>query len=145
MKKIILFVLLATFTFASSTFSDPQPTFEKPRRVVFQLFDSDVSKVNHNLSSIYNILKEYPSETLKIVVVTYGNGMRALRKDYDKATLNRITSLMEYDVEFIGCINTMETMKWNEDEFIDDVSYVQAGIVELIERKVAGYVGIIAY
>ncbi|WP_428022963.1 DsrE family protein [Arcobacter sp.] len=145
MKKIILFVLLATFTFASSTFSDPQPTFEKPRRVVFQLFDSDVSKVNHNLSSIYNILKEYPSETLKIVVVTYGNGMRALRKDYDKATLNRITSLMEYDVEFIGCRNTMETMKWNEDEFIDDVSYVQAGIVELIERKVAGYVGIIAY
>jgi intracellular sulfur oxidation DsrE/DsrF family protein len=94
---------------------------------------------------MYNILKEYPSETLKIVVVTYGNGMRALRKDYDKATLKRIASLMEYDVEFIGCRNTMETMKWTEDEFIDDISYVQAGIVELIEREVAGYIGVLAY
>jgi intracellular sulfur oxidation DsrE/DsrF family protein len=52
---------------------------------------------------------------------------------------------MEYDVEFIVCRNTMETMKWKENDFIDDVSYVQAGIVELIERQVAGYIGIIAY
>jgi intracellular sulfur oxidation DsrE/DsrF family protein len=39
----------------------------------------------------------------------------------------------------------METMKWTEDDFIDDVSYVQAGIVEVIERQISGYVGIIAY
>jgi len=145
MRNFMVIIFLTVFAFASSEFSDPQPTFDNPRKVVFQLFDSDVSKVNHNLSSMYNILKEYPSETLKIVVVTYGNGMRALRKDYDKATLKRIASLMEYDVEFIGCRNTMETMKWTEDEFIDDISYVQAGIVELIEREIAGYVGVLAY
>lgn len=52
---------------------------------------------------------------------------------------------MEYDVEFIVCKNTMETMNWTKDDFIDDVSYVQAGIVELIERQVAGYIGVIAY
>lgn len=145
MKSFILVILLAVFGFSSSEFSEPKPTFDNPRKVVFQLYDSDLSKINHNLSSIYNILKEYPTETLKIVVVTYGNGMRALKKDYDKATLKRISSLMEYDVEFIGCRNTMETMKWTEDDFIDDISYVQAGIVELIELKFAGYVGVIAY
>jgi intracellular sulfur oxidation DsrE/DsrF family protein len=131
--------------FAKSTFSDPQPTFENPRKIVIQLYDSELSKVNHNLSTLYNILKEYPAESLNIVVVAYGNGIRALKKDYDKNTLTRIKSLMEYDVEFIVCRNTMETMKWKENDFIDDVSYVQAGIVELIERQVAGYIGIIAY
>ncbi|MGB5919336.1 DsrE family protein [Arcobacter sp.] len=145
MKKIILVVLLAVFSFASSTFSDPQPTFDKPRKVVFQIYNSDLSVVNNNLNGIYNILKEYPSDTIKIVVVVYGNGMRALKKDYDKKTLTRISSLMQYDVEFIGCKNTMESMHWKEDDFIDGVSYVQAGIVELIERKVSGYVGVLAY
>ncbi|WP_419764830.1 MAG: DsrE/DsrF/DrsH-like family protein [Arcobacter sp.] len=145
MKSFILVILLTVLGFSSSEFSEPKPTFDNPRKVVFQLYDSDVSKVNHNLSSIYNILKEYPAETLKVMVVTYGNGMRALKKDYDKATLKRIVSLMEYDVEFIGCRNTMETMKWKEDDFIDEISYVQAGIVELIERKFEGYVGVIAY
>lgn len=145
MKKIVLFLLIAVFTYAQSTFSDPQPTFDNPRKLVIQLYDSEITKVNHNLSSIYNILKEYPSESLKVVVVAYGNGMRALKNDYDAKTLTRIQSLMEYDVEFVGCKNTMETMKWSESDFIDDIEYVQAGIVEIIERQVSGYVGIIAY
>ncbi len=144
-KKILLVTLLSLFCFAESTFSDPQPNFDNPRKVVIQLYDSELKKVNHNLSTIYNILKEYPSESLKVVVVAYGNGIRALKKDYDKKTLTRIESLVEYDVEFIVCKNTMETMKWTEDEFIEDASYVQAGIVELIERQIDGYIGIIAY
>ena len=144
MKKIVLILLIAVFSYAQSTFSDPQPTFDNPRKLVIQLYDSEVTKVNHNLSSIYNILKEYPSESLKVVVIAYGNGMRALKNDYDAKTLTRIQSLMEYDVEFIGCRNTMETMKWTEADFIDDIEYVQAGIVEIIERQVSGYVGIIA-
>lgn len=145
MKKILLVLLITVFSYAESTFSDPQPTFDEPRKVAIQLYDSNLDKVNHNLSTIYNILKEYPEESLKVVVIAYGNGVRALKKDYDENTLTRINSLMEYDVEFIVCKNTMETMKWTQDDFIDDVSYVQAGIVELVERRVAGYIGLIAY
>ena len=43
------------------------------------------------------------------------------KKDYDANTLQRIKSLMEYDVEFIACKNTMETMKWTEKDFIDGI------------------------
>ncbi len=145
MKKLFVILVLSVGLFAQSTFSDPQPTFDNPRKIVVQIYDSDLDKINHNLSTLYNILKEYPQESLKVVVIAYANGVRALKKDYDKKTLVRINSLMEYDVEFIVCRNTMETMKWTENDFIDDVSYVQAGIVELIERQVDGFIGIIAY
>lgn len=145
MKKFLILLLFINISFAQSTFSEPLPTFEKPRKIAIQLYDSQLNKVNHNLSTIYNILKEYPEESIKIVVIAYGNGVRALKKDYDKATLTRINSLMEYDVEFIVCKNTMETMKWTKADFIEDLSYVQAGIVELVERQVAGYIGVLAY
>lgn len=145
MKKVILIVLMAIFSYAQSTFSDPQPTFEKPRKLVINLHDSNLEVVNHTLGSIYNILKEYPSDTLKVAVVLYGKGMRAIKKDYDKNTLTRIKSLMQYDVEFIGCRNTMETMKWKDDDFIDGVEFVQAGIVEVIERQMVGYIGVTPY
>jgi intracellular sulfur oxidation DsrE/DsrF family protein len=137
--------MITSFLYAESDFSTPKPTFDEPRKVIFQIYDSNLDKVNHNLSTIYNILKEYPEESLKVVVVAYANGMRALRNDYDKKTLVRIQSLMEYDVEFVACKNTMETMNWKEDEFIEDLIYVQAGIVEFIERQVAGYIGVNAY
>lgn len=145
MKKIILIVLMAVFSYGQSVFSDPQPTFENPRKLVINMHENDLDVVNHTLGSIYNILKEYPGETLNVAVVLYGKGMRVIKKDYDAATLNRIKSLMEYDVEFIGCKNTMETMNWTEDDFIDGVEYVQAGIVEIIERQTAGYVSIKPY
>jgi len=143
--KILLLLGLGIFSYAQSTFSKPHPTFEVPRKVVIQLYYSDIKRVNQTLGMIYNIIKEYPTESLKVVVVTYGPGMRALKRDYDKHTLSRVQSLMEYDVEFIGCRNTMESMHWKDSDFIEDISYVQAGIVELIERKVDGYIGINPY
>jgi len=139
MKKILILMLSVLISYAEMTFSDPQPTFDEPRKWVIKLRISDKETVNQMLGSIYNVLKEYPAEAIKISVVAYGKGMRVLRKDYDKHTLSRISSLMDYDVEFIGCRNTMQTMHWTEDEFIDDISYVQAGIAELIEKQVDGY------
>jgi len=145
MRNLIIVLFLSVFVYGESTFSNPQPSFDNPRKVVFKINDSNLEKVNHNLGTMYNILKEYPEESLNIAVVVYGNGMRALRKDYDKNTLDRINSLMEYDVEFYACRNTMESMKWTEDEFIDDLVYVQAGIVEFIEKQVDGFIGVTAY
>lgn len=145
MKKIILILLLTIFSYAESTFSDPQPTFDDPRKLVVRLYDADVEKTNHIIGTIYNILKEYPAETLKVAVITYGPGMRHIKKDGDANTIKRIQSLMEYDVEFYGCKNTMESMKWTEEEFIEDIIYVQAGIVEAIEKQIDGFIGITPY
>lgn len=147
MKRLFLvFILLTATIYASKMqFSDPQPTFDNPRKWVINLKTNDKKTVNHILNSVNNVLKEYPQETMKIAVVAYSSGMRVLKKDYDKHTLSRITSLMEYDVEFIACKNTMETMGWKEDDFIEDLDYVQAGIAEAIERAVDGWIAITPY
>lgn len=140
MKMIISVLFLSMNLVLAYDFSERKPSFENPRKVIMKLSDSDLKHVNRVLGTIYNILKEYPSESLKVVVSVYGDGMRALRKDYDKDTLSRVQSLMEYDVEFVGCRNTMETLHWSEKDFIDDIEYVQAGIVEVIEKQVEGYI-----
>ncbi len=144
-KKFILVAFMAVFSYAQLKFSEPQPSFDNPRKVVYSLYVGDLETVNHTIGSMYNILKEYPAESLKIVVVAYGKGLRVLKKDYDKKTLERVKSLMEYDVEFIACKNTMETMKWKESDFIDGIDFTQAGIVEVIEKQQDGYIGITAY
>jgi intracellular sulfur oxidation DsrE/DsrF family protein len=145
MKKILLVALLSLFASAESTFSDPQPSFDNPRKVVINMHYAELDRVSHVIGSIYNILKEYPDGSLNVAVVAYAKGMRVLKKGYDEHTQKRISSLMEYDVEFIGCRNTMETMKWKDEDFMDGISFVQAGIVEIIERKVDGWTPITPY
>lgn len=140
MRVIVSIFLLSVMVFAKYEFSEPKPSFDEPRKVIMKLSNSELKHVNRVLSTIYNILKEYPAESLNVVVAVYGDGMRAIKKDYDKDTLVRIKSLMEYDVTFVGCKNTMETLKWTKKDFIDDIEYVQAGIVAVIEKQVKGYI-----
>ena len=79
-KKFILVVFMAVFSYAQAKFSEPQPSFDNPRKVVYSLYVGDLETVEHTIGSMYNILKEYPSESLKIVVVAYGKGLRVLKK-----------------------------------------------------------------
>lgn len=145
MKKLILIFILIISSYAQMQFSNPKPTFDNPRKWLIKLNTDDIHIVNHTLGAINNVLKQYPSESLNIVVVTYSKGMRVLRKNYDKKTLLRISSLQQYDVEFVACKNTMETMKWNKDEFIDNLTYVQAGVAEVIERIAGGWINVTPY
>lgn len=146
MKKLFLIMLFVTNLFsAQMEFSDPKPTFDEPRKWMIKLSTSDKEVVNHTLNAINNVLKIYPAETLQVSVVVYANGMRAIKKDYDPHILTRIKSLMEYEVEFVACRNTMETMGWKDEEFIDELTYVQAGVAEAIERVVGGWVDVTPY
>jgi len=145
MKKIILLVMLSIMSFGQMEFSDPKPSFDEPRKWMVKISTSDLKIVRHTIAGIYNVLKEYPPETLQVVVVAYGPGMRVLKKDYDSLMLQKIQSLMEYDVEFVACKNTMETMNWTKKDLIEGLSYVQAGIAESIERKVAGWIDVTPY
>jgi len=145
MKKIILLSILIISLFAKMKFANPKPSFDNPRLWLVTIRQNDKSTVNHILNGINNVLKEYPSESLKVRVVVYGPGMRVIKKDYDKYILSRIKSLIEYEVEFVGCLNTMKTMGWKKDDFIEDIEYVQAGIAEVIERKQEGWIEFTPY
>ena len=145
MKKILLIALLSIFAFAEMEFADPQPSFDNPRKWVIKLRTANIDDVNHMLGSVYNVLKVYPDGGLKIAVVTYAQGVRVLRQDYDPKTLSRISSLIEYEVDFIACRNTMETMGWKDEEFVEDILFVQAGIADVIEKQAAGWIGVTPY
>jgi len=147
MKKIVLILLASIFAFAEPQmeFADPKPTFDNPRKWVIKLRSANIETVNHMLGSIYNVLKVYPQESIQISVVAYAQGMRVLRSDYDPKVIERIQSLQEYEVEFVGCLNTMDTMKWKEDEFIEGTTFVRAGIAEVIERIAGGWINVTPY
>jgi len=146
MKKLLLILLMTIFAFGTVNFSKPIPDFENPRQWLIRVNNAEAQKVNHIINAINNVLKGYPEEALQIKVIFYANGIRATRKDYDRKTLNRIKSLMLYDnIEFVVCKNTMDTMGWKKDEFIEGVEYVQIGIAEVIERIKDGWIDVSPY
>jgi intracellular sulfur oxidation DsrE/DsrF family protein len=70
-------------------------------------------------------------------IVAYYHGIRALLKSEKKIAV-RVHALMQYDVKFVACGNTMETKKIKPSQLIEGSEIVTAGIVEIIERVKSG-------
>ena len=146
MKKLLLILLMSAFAFGTINFAKPAPSFDNPRKWLIRVNSSETTKLNHILNAMNNVLKGYPEEALQIEVVFYANGIRAVRKDYNKKILTRIKSLMVYDnIKFLVCKNTMDTMGWKKKDFISGVSYVQIGIAEAIEKIADGWIDVSPY
>ncbi|BAF71466.1 DsrE family protein [Sulfurovum sp. NBC37-1] len=141
MKKILLVcICLMQFVSAETEFANPKPAIDNPRKFIFPITVRDRKEINHVLSSANNVMKFYGPENVEVVIVAYSQGIEALLKHGDRDIRKRVEALMTYDVEFIACGNTMRTLHIEKKDLIDGVEVVTAGIVELIERQLRGYI-----
>ncbi len=137
---LIILTLFVTTLTSETEFASPKPSLEHPRKFVFPITRWDRREINHILGSANNVIKFYGVDNTEVVIVAYSQGIKTLLKRGNLRIKKRVKSLMTYDVEFIACGNTMKTLKIKKDELIDGVEVVTAGIVELIERQLRGYI-----
>lgn len=124
---------------ADTKLADPQPTPDAPRKVMLQLTTDDPRAINDLLYNVVNVQKFYGQDNVKVVVVAFGSGNRALYRDTSPVR-ERVSSLLQYDVEFLACGNTMETTGRKKEDLIDGVEVVTAGVAEIVERQLQGWV-----
>ncbi len=140
-SAVILAVALAVCgpVHAGTQLADPPPSVEKPRRIVLQLTSDDPKIMNAVLTNAANLQKFYGPDHVEVVIIAYGPGMEAL---YGKTSpvAERVSSLMRYDVKFAACANTMETTQRKAEDLISGVEVVPAGIAEIVERQLRGWI-----
>lgn len=124
---------------AETVLAKPEPTPDSPRRVLLQLSSDDPRAVNDLLYNVVNIQKFYGQDNVRVAVVSFGAGNRTLYKDSSPVKA-RIESLLQYDVEFVACGNTMEVTNRSKTDLIDGVEVVTAGIPEIMERQLHGWI-----
>ncbi len=141
MKRfLVLCFVLVSFLSAETEFADPKPSMMNPRKFIFPITKWNRDEINHILGSTNNVIKFYGVDNVEVVIVAYSQGIKSLLKGHDRKIEARVKSLMTYDVEFIACGNTMKTLKIEKKDLLDGVEMVTAGIVELIERQLSGYI-----
>jgi hypothetical protein len=117
----------------------PEPSPDNPRKILLQLTTDDARAVNDLLYNVVNVQKFYGQDNVKVAVVSFGAGNRALYKDTSPVKA-RIESLLQYEVEFVACGNTMEVTNRTKDDLIPGVEVVTAGVPEIAERQLQGWI-----
>lgn len=142
MKYILMLLLIGTALFGDTRYAEPKPSIDNQRQILFSINSGDDEKINHVLSSANNVLKYYGPENVHMRIVAYYHGIKAVLKA-NKEIAERVNTLMQYDVEFVACENTMVTKHIKKEELIDGTEIVTAGIVEIAERIKEGWIYIV--
>jgi intracellular sulfur oxidation DsrE/DsrF family protein len=124
---------------AETELADPKPSFDNPRRIMLQLTSDDPKVMNNILYNAINLQKFYGIDNVQIAVIGFGAGMKAFYEK-DSPVADRIKSQLKYGIEFVGCGNTMTATHRDPSELIPGVSHVTAGIAEIVERKLSGWI-----
>jgi intracellular sulfur oxidation DsrE/DsrF family protein len=140
MKKFTLILLsFCILLFADTEYADPKPSIDNPRQIVFSVTEDSPHALDHILSVANNVLKFYGPEKVEMKIVAYSKGLALLYKR-NRKTAVRVDALMQYDVEFVACGNTMRTLKVKEEDLVEGSIIVTAGVVELLESVKAGWI-----
>ena len=139
MKYFTLILLsLCILSFADTEYADPKPSFENPRQIVFSVTEDSPHALDHILSVANNVLKFYGADNVNMKIVAYSKGLKLLYKN-NISIAARVDALMQVDVEFIACGNTMQTYKIKEENLVEGSIIVTAGVVELLESVKSGW------
>jgi len=131
--------VLAAVGILSATVSHAQgqPAAAQRARVVIQVSDSDQGKWNLALNNAKNIQTDLGATNVDIEIVTYGPGIDMLK--LDSPVGGRIGEASTAGVKVIACENTMRGQKLTRADMLNGISYVPAGVVELMSRQQQGW------
>lgn len=106
-------------------------------KLVVQVSDSNPATWNLALNNVKNVQKDLGKDNVEVEIVAYGPGIGMLKADSEVA--NRIGEAVDSGVKVVACENTMKGQKLSKDDMNARISYVQAGVVEIMQLQQKGY------
>jgi hypothetical protein len=132
MRRSFLVAVLAAVPLFAASQEAPRPT-----RVVVQVSEADPARWNLVLNNVKNLQDDLGADKVTIEIVAYGPGIGMLK--FDAPTNSRVSDAIKSGVAVQACENTMRNQKLVRADMHPGVSYVPAGVVQIIRRQQEGW------
>ena len=128
---------LAAVSFVSLALPSLVRAADAKNRLIVQVSEADPKKWALALNNVKNVQTDLGKGNVEIELVAYGPGIGMLKMDSEVA--NRINEAMADGVKVVACENTMTNNKIAKDDMLPKISYVKAGVVEIMQKQQQGY------
>jgi len=128
-------LLTAVMLIASPAFG--QTAAAPANRVIMQVSDNEPVKWNLALNNARNLQADLGASNVEIEIVAYGPGIGMLKSD--SVVGNRIGEALGTGIKLAACENTMRGQKLQKGDMLGGISYVGAGVVEIMQRQQQGW------
>ncbi len=110
---------------------------KRRQKIVIQVSDNDPAKWNLALNNAKNLQDDVGAANVDIEVVAYGPGIGMLKLESPVAS--RVADAMKAKVKVIACENTMRGQNLTRDDMQSAISYVPAGVTEIMTKQSDGW------
>lgn len=107
-------------------------------RVVFHIDEGSIARTNMVLHNIQNLIDDLGVDNVEIALVANGEGVKALLES-PNVHKRRIGKLAGQGVQFLACGNSLHFLGLGEDELLEPVEAISAGVSELVKRQAEGW------
>ena len=136
--KLLINAMLATTLGLSALTSVANAATPDRARIVLQVSDDDPKKWNLALNNARNAQQDLGGpKNVDIEIVAYGPGINMLKMD--AVTANRVSDAIKTGISIVACENTMGAQKIDKSEMNPSISYVPAGVIQLMRRQQQGW------
>ena len=129
-------LLAAALPLLSRAQSQPVASAVK-NRALFQVTDNDPARWNMILNNMTNLREGVGGEGAEIELVAFGPGLAMLKAD--STVKARIADALKNGVKINACQNTMTGMKLTPADMLPVITYVPAGVVEVMRKQQQGW------
>lgn len=128
-RTLLLIFILSLFHITDS--------FAQQHKIVFQFTNgNDTLQQKAFVKQLQNLADHWPDAQFEVVV--YNQGLELLMTQTSRYS-TELTELQSKGIHFVVCENTLKNRKINKEAFIPIVSYVKAGIAEIVEKQEQGW------
>ena len=115
----------------------PAAVSSPKHKVIVQVSDNDPRKRNLALNNVKNVQDDLGKNNVEVELVAYGPSLPMLELESEVG--NRVADALAQGVNVVACVNTMFNTKLEREDMLPNISYVKAGIVELMVKQQQGY------
>lgn len=137
MRRLLLIASFVSLGAILSGCAMPAASAAQKSRMVLQVSDNDPAKWNLALNNARNAQDEVGKENIDIEIVAYGPGINMLKMEATAAT--RVADATKAGISILACENTMAGQKIGKADMNPSISYVPAGVVQLMKRQQQGW------
>jgi hypothetical protein len=110
---------------------------QKRHKIVIQVSDNDPAKWNLALNNAKNLQDDVGAANVDIEIVAYGPGIGMLK--LESPTGSRVADAIKANIQVLACENTMRGQKLTRDDMLPALSYVPAGVTEIMTKQSQGW------
>lgn len=134
MKNLFLIIAILISWFSNATLA--QQTDTKEHKVVMQLTTGDTLAYRALVKQLGNMTKIWPNA--KIEVIIHNKGIAMMKKESSNVA-DEISELTKKGVRFVVCEYTMEQMKLEKSQILNEAYYTPYGLIAIVTKQEEGY------